>query len=67
MPPAARHLPALNVEGVKPKRQRLKRYPIGFFHMDIAKVQTAKGKLNLFVGMTAPASLLSHKVDKANR
>jgi len=40
------------VEGDKPKRQRFKRYPIGFFHMDIAKVQTAEGKLYLFVALT---------------
>ena len=37
------------VEG--PKRQRFKRYPIGFFHIDIAEVQTAEGKLYLFVGI----------------
>jgi hypothetical protein len=30
-----------DVEGDKPKRQRFKRYPIGFFHLDIAEVQTA--------------------------
>src|SRR5436305_9957826 len=37
-----------DVEGDKPKRQRFKRYPIGFFHIDIAEVQTAEGKLYLF-------------------
>jgi len=53
-----------NVEGDKPKRQRFERYPIGFFHMDIAEVQTAEGKalLNSSKGSicsstsTAPAS-----------
>ena len=35
--------------GDKPKRQRFKRYPIGFFHIDIAEVQTAEGKLFFFV------------------
>ena len=40
-----------DIEGDKPKRQRLKRYPIGFFHIDIAEVQTAEGKLYLFVGI----------------
>ena len=29
----------------------IKRYPIGFFHIDIAEVQTAEGKLYLFVGI----------------
>lgn len=41
-----------DVEGDKPKRQKFKRYPIGFFHIDIAEVQTAKGKLYLFVTIT---------------
>jgi hypothetical protein len=32
--------------------QKFKRYPIGFFHIDIAEVQTAEGKaLSLFVGI----------------
>ena len=41
----------LDVEGDKPKRQKFKRYPIGFFHIDIAEVQTAEGKLYLFVAI----------------
>ena len=40
----------IHIEGNKPKRQRFKRYPIGFFHIDIAEVQAAEGKLYLFVG-----------------
>ncbi len=40
-----------DVEGDKPKRQKFKRYPIGFFHIDIAEVQTSEGKLYLFVGI----------------
>ena len=36
-----------DVDGDKPRRQRFKRYPIGFFHIDIAEVQTAEGKLYL--------------------
>lgn len=40
-----------DVEGDKPKRSKFKRYTIGFFHIDIAEVQTAKGKLFLFVGI----------------
>jgi len=40
-----------DIEGDKPKRQRFKRYPTGFFHMDIAGVQTAEGKLYLFAGI----------------
>ena len=30
-----------DIGGDKPKRQRFKRYPIGFFHIDIAELQTA--------------------------
>ena len=30
------------MDGDKPKRQKFKRYPIGFFHIDIAEVQTAE-------------------------
>jgi transposase-like protein len=44
-----------DVEGGKPKRQKFKRYPIGFFHIDIAEVQTAAGKLYLFVAIDRTA------------
>ncbi|TCM84378.1 integrase-like protein [Rhodovulum steppense] len=44
-----------DVEGDKPKRQKFKRYSIGFFHIDIAEVQTAEGKLYLFVGIDRTA------------
>lgn len=40
-----------DVEGDKPKRHKFKRFSIGFFHIDIAEVQTAEGKLFLFVGI----------------
>ena len=33
-----------DIQGDKPQRQRFKHYSIGFFHMDIAKVQAAEGK-----------------------
>ena len=45
-----------DIEGDKPKRQRFKRYPIGFFHMDIAEVQTAEGNPTCSSALTAPAS-----------
>ena len=35
---------------IKPKR-KFKTYPIGYFHIDIAEVQTAEGKLRLFVAI----------------
>jgi len=39
-----------DVEGDKPKR-KFKRYPIGYFHIDIAEVRTGEGKLRLFVAI----------------
>ena len=35
----------------RPRRTKFKSYPIGFFHIDIAEVQTAQGKLYLFVAI----------------
>jgi hypothetical protein len=40
-----------DVEGNKSKRERFKRYPIDFFYINIAEVQTAQGKIYLFVGI----------------
>ena len=48
---AARDLPPAECRWEKPGRQNFKRYPIGFFHIDIAEVQAAEGKLYLFVGI----------------
>jgi transposase-like protein len=39
------------VKGDKPVRQKFKSCPIGYFHIDIAEVQTAEGKLYLFVAI----------------
>jgi transposase InsO family protein len=39
------------VAGDKPARTKFKSYPIGYFHIDIAEVQTAEGKLYLFVAI----------------
>lgn len=33
------------------KKAKFKRYPIGYFHIDIAVVRTEEGKLNLFVAI----------------
>jgi hypothetical protein len=68
MSPATRHLTATRIEDDKPKRQRFKRYPIGIFHMDIAEVQTAEGKLYLFVGIDRISKFaVAQLVDKADR
>ena len=56
------------MSGDKPKRSKFKRYPIGFFHIDISKVQTAEGKLYLFVGIDRTSKFaVSQLVDKADR
>lgn len=39
------------VDGDKPNKRRFKAYPIGYFHIDIAEVRTAEGKLCLFVAI----------------
>jgi transposase-like protein len=39
------------VEGSKPDRKKFDRYPIGYFHIDLAEVRTAEGKLYLFVAV----------------
>ena len=40
-----------DLDGDKPPKKRFKSYPIGFFHIDIAEVQTAQGNLHLFVAI----------------
>ena len=39
------------VGGEKTAKTKFKSYPIGFFHIDIAEVQSAEGKLYLFVAI----------------
>ncbi|QFT33922.1 Integrase core domain protein [Labrenzia sp. THAF82] len=39
------------VGGDKPAKKKFKRYPIGYFHIDIAEVRTAEGKLYLYVAI----------------
>jgi hypothetical protein len=49
-------------------RQKFKRYPIGFFHIDIAEVQTAEGRLCLFVGIDRTSKFaVAQLVEKAER
>ncbi len=56
------------VEGDKPRRQCFGRYPIGFFHMDIAEVQTAEGKLYLIVAIDRTSKFaVTQLVEKADR
>jgi len=39
------------VEGDKPSRKKFKTYAIGYSHIDLAEVQTAEGKLYLYVAI----------------
>lgn len=39
------------IEGDKPVKKKFKKYPIGYFHIDIAEVRTEQGKLYLFVAI----------------
>src|SRR5215212_7803180 len=40
-----------NTDGDKPRRSKFKRYPIGYFHIDLAEVRTEQGKLYLLVAI----------------
>ena len=40
-----------DVQGDKPAKKKFKAYPIGYFHIDLAEVRTAEGKLYLFVAI----------------
>lgn len=56
------------VEGAASVKRKFKPYPIGFFHIDIAEVQTAEGKLYLFVAIDRTSKFaFVQLVDKANR
>lgn len=39
------------VDGDKPPKKKFAKYPIGYFHIDIAEVRTEEGKLYLFVAI----------------
>ncbi|MDB5379745.1 MAG: transposase [Rubritepida sp.] len=39
------------VEGDTPAKTKFKSYPIGFFHIDLAEVRTAEGRLYMFVAI----------------
>ena len=56
------------IEGDKPGKKKLKAYPIGFFHIDIAEVRTDEGKLYLFVAIDRTSKIAFAKLEReANR
>jgi transposase InsO family protein len=55
------------VEGEASPKRKFKAYPIGYFYLDIAEVQTAQGKLYLFVAIDRTSKFaVARLVDKAN-
>ena len=57
-----------DIEGEKPSRKKFKRYPIGYFHIDIAEVHTAEGKLYLYVAIDRTSKFaIAQLVERANR
>ena len=51
LPAAARNLELPQIEGEASAKRKFKAYPIGYFHIDIAEVRTAEGKLYLLVAI----------------
>ena len=50
------------------KKKRFKKYPIGYFHMDIAELRTDEGKLYLFVAIDRTSKFTFAKLfDRATR
>ena len=57
-----------DIAGDKPRRQKFKRYPIELFHIDIADMQRAEGKLHLFVRFDRTHKFaVTRRVEKADR
>jgi len=57
-----------DVEGDKPQKKKFKSYPIGYFHIDLAEVQTAEGKLHLYVAIDRTSKFAFVQLaSKANR
>jgi IS30 family transposase len=52
------------VGGDKPAKKRFKRYPIGYFHIDLAEVRTAEGKSNLFVAIDRASKFAHLRLEK---
>jgi transposase InsO family protein len=56
------------IEGDKPARKKFKQYPIGYFHIDIAEVHTAQGKLYLLVAIDRTSKFVFARLhEKATR
>jgi len=55
------------IEGDKAEKKAFRRYPLGYFHIDIAEVRTEEGKLYLFVAVDRTSKYaFARLVQKAN-
>jgi transposase-like protein len=52
------------VGGDKPAKKRFKRYSIGYFHIDLAKIRTAEGKSSLFVAIDRTSKFAFVRLEK---
>lgn len=53
------------VEGDTAAKRTFRRYPIGYFHLDIAEVRTEEGKLHLFVAVDRTSKFAFAQLHKA--
>ena len=57
-----------DMEGDKPAKKKFKRYPIGYFHIDIADLRTGEGKRRLFVAIDRTSKFVYIELhDKAGK
>jgi transposase-like protein len=59
-----RHLAPARSRRRQARQEALQRYPIGYFHIDLAEVRTAEGKLNLFVAIDRTSKLARLRLEK---
>ncbi len=55
------------VGGDKEPKKKFKSYPIGYFHVDIAEVHTAEGRLYLFVAIDRTSKFAFTQLDRPPR
>jgi hypothetical protein len=58
LPAASWDQPSARGRGQQAGEETFKRYPIGYFHIDIAELQMAEGKLYLFVAIASGGPLV---------
>ena len=68
LPAEPRHLAPAGDRGRHRPEEEVQELPIGYFHIDIAEVQTAEGKLHLFVAIDRTSAFAFVRLEeKANR